>query len=110
MISIIIPNYNQGQYILEAIESALNQTYDNFEVIVVNDGSTDNSLEIARKYPVKIINQTNKGLASARNTGIMNSKGDYLLFLDADDILLENCLEVIARTIKETNSEVVAPY
>lgn len=107
--SIIIPNYNQGQFLPEAIESALNQTYDDFEVIVVNDGSTDNSLEIARKYPVKIIDQTNKGLASARNTGIMNSKGDYLLFLDADDILLENCLEVIARTIKETNSEIIAP-
>lgn len=109
MISIIIPNYNQGQFLLEAIESALNQTYDDFEVIVVNDGSTDNSLEIVRKYPVRIIDQTNKGLASARNTGIMNSKGDYLLFLDADDILLENCLEVIARTIKETNSEVISP-
>lgn len=98
MISIIIPVYNQAEYLAEAIESALNQTV-NCEVIVVNDGSTDNSLEIAKKYPVKIIDQVNKGLASARNTGIMNAKGDWILPLDADDVLHEKAIETIEFTI-----------
>ena len=92
MISIIIPCYNQAEYLPQAIESALNQkTGEDFEVIVVNDGSTDNSLEIAKSYKgIKVISQVNKGLSSARNTGIMNAIGDYILFLDADDNFYED--------------------
>lgn len=108
MISIVIPSYNQQEYLVDAIESALNQTV-KCEVIVVDDGSTDNSLEIARKYPVKVISQVNKGLSSARNTGIMNSTGDYILPLDADDILLPTCVEKIVATIKETEADIVSP-
>lgn len=95
-ITVSISSYNQGEYLRDAIESALNQTVP-CEVIVVDDGSTDNSLEIAKSFEpkVKVISQVNKGLSSARNTGLTNAHGDYMLFLDADDILLPNCSEKI---------------
>jgi len=107
MISVGIPVYNQAEYLSDAIESALNQTYP-CEVIVCDDGSTDNSLEVARKYPVKVIHQANKGLASARNTLIMNIHGEYFLPLDADDILKENCVEKMEEAIKG-GYDVIAP-
>lgn len=107
-ISIVIPVYNQAEYLPSAIESALEQTVP-CEIIVVNDGSTDGSLEIAKRFPVKVVNQINKGLSSARNTGIMNATGDYVLFLDADDMLLDACVERIISTIKSTNADIVAP-
>ena len=104
-----IPCYNQAEYLSDAIESALHQTVP-CEIIVVNDGSTDATKEIAEKYPVKLINQTNKGLASARNTAIMNMTGDYFLPLDADDILLENCVEKMQEATKEHNyPDVIGP-
>lgn len=111
MISICIPVFNQAEYLADAIESALDQTVP-CEIIVVNDGSTDNSLEIAKYYEpkgVKVINQVNKGLPSARNTLIMNATGEYILFLDSDDILKENAVEVILRAIEATGADIVAP-
>lgn len=111
MITIGIPVFNQQEYLADAIESALDQTV-KAEVIVCNDGSTDHSLEVAKSYEkhgVKVINQVNKGLASARNTLIMNMKGDYFLPLDADDILLEQCVERIEQSISQNHSDVIAP-
>lgn len=118
-ISIIIPCFNQAEYLEDAIESAYGQTLPAHEVIVVNDGSTDNSQEIAERYqfkqfphlesPVRVINQVNKGLASARNTGIMNATGDYILPLDADDMLKEKAIQKITEAIITTNSDVIAP-
>lgn len=118
-ISVVIPCYNHAEYLPEAIESAYNQTLPPHEIIVVNDGSTDNTREVAERYaykdfpliesPVRVINQVNKGLPSARNTGIMNATGDYIQFLDADDILMENALERIAQEILATNADIVAP-
>lgn len=118
-VSIIIPVFNQAQYLEDSLESAYNQTLPAHEIIVINDGSTDNSLEIAERYmfkdfpgiesPVRVINQTNKGLASARNTGIMNATGDYILPLDADDMLKENAVQRITQAILETNSDIIAP-
>lgn len=109
MITIGIPCFNQAEFLSDAIESALAQTVA-CEVIVVNDGSTDGSLKIAQGYKgIKIINQVNKGLSSARNTIIMNATTDYIFFLDADDILLENCVEKIEEAIKEHHSDVVSP-
>lgn len=110
-VTILIPSYGQKEYLAEAIDSALAQTVRS-EVIVVDDGSVDGSLTIAREYKnfgVKVIEQVNKGLASARNTGIMNATGDYILMLDADDILKESCVERILEVIEKTNADVVTP-
>ena len=103
-----IPAYNQADTLPESIESALAQTTES-EVIVVIDGSPDNSEEIARAYPVKVITQVNKGLASARNTVIMNMTGDYFLPLDSDDILLDNCVEEMIQVINLTGADIIAP-
>ena len=84
-VSIVIPCYNQAKWLPDAIESALNQTHKNIEVIVVNDGSTDNTSEIARQYPVKLVEKNNGGAASARNAGIKIADGFYILPLDGDD-------------------------
>lgn len=108
MITVGISSYNQKEYLSDAIESVLQQTKP-CELIVVDDGSTDGSLDIAKNHKVKVVEQVNKGLASARNTAIMNMTGDYFLPLDSDDILLENCIEGIERAIKETNADVIAP-
>lgn len=117
MISVIIPSYNQAQYLPEAIESALNQGNMFKDIIIVDDGSTDGSLEVARKYEkdhkeIRVITQVNKGLASARNTGLMNAKNinPYILFLDADDILWESCLEELIVTSNfNPDADIIAP-
>lgn len=110
-ISVIIPSYNQQEYLNDAIESVLSQTIKPHEIILIDDGSTDHSLEIAKKYEpeIKVISQVNKGLPSARNTGIMNATGDYVLPLDADDVALENWIERISQTIEQTNADIVSP-
>ena len=88
MISVVIPLYNKEKYIKRAIESVLNQTFQKFEIIVVNDGSTDKSAEIVQniKDPrIRLINQKNAGVSAARNRGIQEAKYEYIAFLDADD-------------------------
>jgi glycosyltransferase involved in cell wall biosynthesis len=90
LVSIIIPVYNTEKYLAETIESAKNQTWPNKEIIIVDDGSTDNSLEIAKAYQnaaITIISQTNKGASAARNKGLIHATGKYIQFLDADDLL-----------------------
>ncbi len=122
MISIVIPSYNQADYLPEAIESALAQNNQFKDIIVIDDGSTDNSLEIARKYEkeneagvfkrkiITVISQVNKGLASARNTGIMNAKNDWIFFLDADDKLTDNALVRIIQTINyNPDADIISP-
>ena len=113
MITISVSSYNQQEWLPDAIESALNQTQP-CNILVIDDGSTDRSLKIAQKYEkenynFKVISQVNKGLSSARNTGIMNSIDDYILFLDADDILLADCLEKIQEVIDKTNADIISP-
>lgn len=108
-ISVIIPSYGQAEYLSQAIESVLAQTEQPHEIIVIDDGSPDNSIEIAKKYPVKLIQQTNRGLSSARNTGIMNATGDYIFPLDADDMMTENCIKRINEVIDETYADIIAP-
>ena len=84
--SIVIPCYNQAHFLPEAIESALSQTHRPIEVIVVDDGSPDNAAEVVARYPqVRYLRQENRGLGGARNSGFRISKGEYILFLDADD-------------------------
>jgi glycosyltransferase involved in cell wall biosynthesis len=85
-ISVIIPVYNGEKYLSESIESVLKQYYSPLEVVVVDDGSTDESGNIARKYDsVRIVSQANQGIGGARNTGVKNSSGKFIAFLDADD-------------------------
>jgi glycosyltransferase involved in cell wall biosynthesis len=96
-VSVIIPAYNYADYLPEAIESVLNQTFDDFELLVVDDGSTDNTREVMRTFvhdpKVRYLYQDNQGLAAARNAGIRNTHGEFVAFLDADDVWLERKLE-----------------
>jgi glycosyltransferase involved in cell wall biosynthesis len=90
LVSILIPAYNCEKWIAETIESALAQTWPNKEIIIVNDGSTDNTLQIAKQFEsksVKVISQENKGAAAARNRAFEHAQGDYIQWLDADDLL-----------------------
>jgi len=97
-VSVIIPVYNGEKYITQAIESVLAQTYKNFEIIIVNDGSTDNSFEKIKPYlnlpNIKYIEQENKGVAAARNTAIKSSSGELIAFLDQDDLWVPEKLEI----------------
>lgn len=109
MITIGIPCYGQAEFLPDAIESARSQTIP-CETIVVIDGSNDNSKEVAERYKgIKIIDQVNKGLASARNTAIMNMQGDYFLPLDADDILQDNAAERLRWIAEVTDADIIAP-
>lgn len=95
LVSIIIPCYNQAEFLGEAIESALAQTYRPFEVIVVDDGSTDHTSEVVARYPnVMMVRQHNQGTSTARNNGVRASSGAFLVFLDSDDRLLPHALKV----------------
>lgn len=106
-VSIVIPCYEQAKYLPKAIESALGQTYANVEVIVVDDGSPDNTSEVARRYPVTLIRQKNKGLSAARNAGIEKATGDYFLPLDADDTIDKDYLMKTVPEMKNPNVGVV---
>jgi glycosyltransferase involved in cell wall biosynthesis len=100
LVSIIIPCYNGEAFLKEAVESALAQSYARVEVIVVDDGSTDSSAEIAQNLPVRYLRQENRGLAGARNSGIRESKGSYIVFLDADDHLKPEAIEAGLRWLE----------
>jgi len=112
-ISIIIPCYNCEKYIDETLKCLENQTYKEFEVICINDGSTDNTLlklnEWRKKgvFNFKIIEQQNSGVSTARNNGIDNANGDYLLFLDSDDTYHSRFIELLYNTIEESNTDTV---
>ncbi len=102
LFSIIVPAFNAEKYISRSILSVLNQTFTDFELIVVNDGSKDNTLnciELFKDNRLKLINQSNHGVSNARNTGIVNSLGDYICFLDADDEYMVNHLEHLSNLI-----------
>lgn len=98
--SIIIPVYNVENYIKKCLDSVFAQTEKDYEVIVVNDGTKDNSMDIVKNYDVKIVNQKNQGLSEARNTGLKNAKGEYILFLDSDDYIEKDLLKELNKSIK----------
>jgi glycosyltransferase involved in cell wall biosynthesis len=93
MISVIIPCHNQAHFLPDAIGSVLTQTYGSYEIIVIDDGSCDGTSDVAACYPTRCVTQKQQGLASARNAGIRESRGEYVVFLDADDRLLPNHFE-----------------
>lgn len=96
LISVIIPLYNKAACIENTVHSVLKQSFQNFELIIVNDGSTDNSLDIVNKISdsrIRIIDKENEGVSDTRNRGVQESLGEYLLFLDADDYIYPDCLQ-----------------
>ncbi len=108
-ISIILPVYNTEKYLTRCFKSVLRQTFDSYEVIVINDGSTDNSLSIINKFAkqnskIKVYSQENKGLSYSRNLGIKKSNADYIFFLDSDDSIHKNTLEELYNLAKINNS------
>lgn len=114
-VSIIIPVYNVESYIKSCIGSVLNQTYNNIEVIIVDDKCKDNSISIARtilenqnRISFKILDhKINKGVSAARNTGLLEATGDYIFFLDSDDLLMSACIEKLVDKANETNAEII---
>ncbi len=112
MISLILPIYNVEKYLRECLESILNQSYRDYELIIINDGSTDGSIKIIEDYidkfkAIKIINQNNKGISETRNIGLKYAKGEYILFVDSDDFLRHDMLEKIVNVALETNSDII---
>lgn len=108
MISIIVPVYNVEKYVAEAIESVKAQTHEDWELLLINDGSTDLSGEICRKYSaqdirIKYFEIANSGACAARNIGLENVRGSYIMFLDADDILPKNSLEILMNEMLITD-------
>lgn len=106
-ISVIIPVWNGAKYLEETITSVLDQTYENIEIVVVDDGSTDNSQELLLKFKHQIttVPQENKGIGTARNTGVKNATGDYLAFLDQDDLWTKNKLTLQMQEMLKTSEE-----
>ncbi|MCU7907005.1 MAG: glycosyltransferase family 2 protein [Candidatus Thiodiazotropha sp. (ex Epidulcina cf. delphinae)] len=112
LVSVIIPVYNAAAYVDDAVKSVLNQTYTEFECLIINDGSTDHSLAVCQQITdsrIRIINQCNRGLAGARNTGIRYARGRYLAFLDADDLWESDKLERHVSHLNE-NPEIGISY
>lgn len=112
LVSIIIPAYNTEKYIGNCIESVIKQTYHNLEVIIVNDGSEDNTLGIITKARLRdnrvvVINQENNGPSAARNAGLKICRGDYVFFLDSDDWLIPNCIEKLISIEEEKKVDII---
>ncbi len=113
LVSIVIPVYNVEKYIAESLMSVVSQTYKNIELILIDDGSEDNSVEIAKEilfksgFPFKIISQSNEGVSSARNAGIKNSNGDWIVFFDSDDIMLPHAVEHLVASICDESVDMV---
>ena len=111
IISIIVPVYNAEKYLSRCIDSILRQTFADFELILVNDGSSDKSKEICEKYSgsdprIKLINQKNSGVSAARNTGLDNASGEYIGFVDSDDFIEKNMYEELYNILKKTGADI----
>lgn len=110
VVSIVIPVYNSAPYLDSCLNSVVKQTYQSFEVIIINDGSTDNSEEIIKRYEksdkrFKLFSQENHGLGYTRNKGIHLSKGKYIFFLDSDDLIPHNAIELLVNAIEKNNAD-----
>lgn len=115
LFSIIVPVFNSEQYIEKCIDSILKQTFSDFEIVIVNDGSTDSSLEICQEIAkkdkrIRVFTQKNMGASAARNLGLKKATGDYVQFVDADDTITVDCLESIARLVQQYNNPDVIEY
>lgn len=112
LVSVIVPIYNSEKYIQRCIESILNQSYKNLEIILVNDGSTDDSLKICEKYSekddrIRVVNQKNSGVSLTRNMGIELSSGEYIMFVDSDDYIESTMIEDMVNKIVDNNINLI---
>lgn len=112
LVSIIIPIYNTEKYISSCLESVINQTYDNIEIIIINDGTTDNAGIIAEEYAknydfIHVYHQENKGASEARKLGYQKSSGEYLIFVDSDDTIPPYSIEILYNTIEHQQADIV---
>ena len=110
-ISIIVPVYNTENFLEKCLNSIIDQTFTNWQAICINDGSSDSSLKILQHYAQKdkrfvIINQENNGVSAARNVGLKAATGKYIMYLDSDDIIHPNCMEIALKTITDTQTDV----
>ena len=113
LLSIIMPVWNVEKYVADTIEAILHQSYSDFELILVDDGSTDSSAEICDRYSkidtrVNVIHKINGGVSSARNTGLDVAKGDLIAFMDSDDLIDREMYEILIKNLDSTNSDVSA--
>ncbi len=113
LISVIVPVYNVRAYIAECVESLIHQTYTNLEIILVDDGSADGSEKVCDEYMrkdsrVRVIHQENRGLSGARNTGLDNANGRYVAFVDSDDLVLPDYMEILYGLIKKYSADIAA--
>lgn len=111
LISVVVPIYNGEKYLEECIDSIAKNDYKNIEIIIVDDGSADNSLKVANKLSqsdkrIKVIHQENAGVSSARNKGLANAKGEYITFIDTDDFIVKDYISYYYNLIKENNVEI----
>ena len=111
-VSVVMPVYNVQEYLSQCLDSIINQTYKNIEVICINDGSTDNSIYVLKEYAklddrIKIFSQENQGQGISRNKGIKYAKGEYILFVDPDDWIEITAIEKIIMAFKKTNAKVL---
>lgn len=115
-VSIIVPVYNASKYLSRSIESILNQSYDNLEIILIDDASTDNSKEIIKKYALKdnrikpIYSEVNQGVSRTRNMGLKSISGDYVMFIDADDYITKDMIKIMIDKSIKYNSDLVDSY
>ena len=111
MISIIIPVYNVELYLDKCLQSVVNQTYRNIEIILIDDGASDNSGIICDRWQkkdsrIKVIHKTNGGLSSARNVGIEHANGEYLMFIDSDDIVSDELCRILIEMMKNNDADI----
>lgn len=110
LVSVIIPVYNVQEYLDKCISSVINQTYKNIEIIIIDDGSTDNSLSICKKYSaadkrIKLISKKNSGISATRNLGLKETNGEYIFWVDSDDYVADYAIEELYRNIKKYNCD-----
>lgn len=110
LVSVIIANYNYAEFLAQAVTSALGQTYPAIEVVVVDDGSKDESVSVARVFPVRLVEQAHSGVAGARNRGVAEARGDLIVFLDADDALEPTFVERCWESLRRRGPEVAYAY
>ena len=111
-ITIIVPVYNSENYIRRCVDSVLRQSFEDFELLLINDGSTDGSLKILREYEksdkrIRVINQENMGVAKTRNKGIKLASGKYIMFIDNDDYIENDYINKYYNSIKDTDYDIV---